>query len=240
MLNGYIKLFRRFAEWEWYSDVNTKVVFLHLLLKANHKPSKYQGHYVPSGSVVTGRVSLSTELGLTEKQIRIALQKLESTGEIARKRASKFSIISLLKWDTYQATSDSEGQQRASRGPAEGQQRATSEECKNGRMEEGKNKKPRSAISFSKWPSEPSKEVLADWLRYRKSMKAEFTQTAANRMANEINQAHKSLGMSVDDCLGIAMEAGWRGFKYDWAVKRANTDSGSGGNSMQRKIKVLN
>ena len=29
--SGYIKLYRSLLNWEWYDDINTKTVFLHLL-----------------------------------------------------------------------------------------------------------------------------------------------------------------------------------------------------------------
>ena len=40
-MSGWIKIHRQILEWEWYSDTNTFRVFLHLLLKANHKEKKY-------------------------------------------------------------------------------------------------------------------------------------------------------------------------------------------------------
>ena len=40
---GWIKLHRKFLKWEWYSDINTKSLFLHLLLTANHKDKQWQG-----------------------------------------------------------------------------------------------------------------------------------------------------------------------------------------------------
>lgn len=129
---GWVKLHRRLLDWQWYKDVPVRIVFEHLLLTANHKEGRFAGHDVPVGSTVTGRKSLADQTGLTEKQVRNALKKLENTGELAIKRASKFSIISIVKWSDYQ----DEGQQGASRGPAEGQQRATLEECKNIRKEE--------------------------------------------------------------------------------------------------------
>lgn len=33
----YVKISRKILEWEWYTDINTKVLFLHILLKANWK-----------------------------------------------------------------------------------------------------------------------------------------------------------------------------------------------------------
>ena len=41
MNEGFIKIYRQLLEWEWYTDTNTKVLFLHCLLKANFKTKKY-------------------------------------------------------------------------------------------------------------------------------------------------------------------------------------------------------
>jgi len=30
-------------DWEWYDDINTKVLFIHLLIKANWKEKKWRG-----------------------------------------------------------------------------------------------------------------------------------------------------------------------------------------------------
>jgi hypothetical protein len=42
-MNGYIKLHRKLVDWEWYTDIPTKTLFIHLLLVANHKPNKWRG-----------------------------------------------------------------------------------------------------------------------------------------------------------------------------------------------------
>ena len=40
---GFIALYRKMLDWDWYTDTNTKSLFIHLLLKANHKDVNYQG-----------------------------------------------------------------------------------------------------------------------------------------------------------------------------------------------------
>ena len=60
-------------------------------------------------------------------------------------------------------------------------------------------------------------------MKVRKEQRAPLTQTAITRMAGELQQAHAG-GMSVDDCIGLAAEKGWRGFKYQWALN-ANSDN---------------
>ena len=99
---GYIKLFRSMNKWEWYSDVNTKAVFLHLLLNANLEESRFRNHVVPKGSLVIGRKSLSETLGISEQSVRTALNHLKTTNEITIKSTNKFSIVTVVNWEKYQ------------------------------------------------------------------------------------------------------------------------------------------
>jgi hypothetical protein len=39
-MSGWIKIHRSILEWEWYEDTNTFRLFMHLILKANHKDRK--------------------------------------------------------------------------------------------------------------------------------------------------------------------------------------------------------
>ena len=91
--------------WGWYQDVNTKVVFLHLLLTANFKDTEWQGISVKRGDVVTSLSHLANELNLSVQNVRTALNHLRSTGEITSRSHSKFTIISILKYNEYQADS---------------------------------------------------------------------------------------------------------------------------------------
>ena len=100
---GWVRIHRQFIEWEWYSDINTKVLFIHLILKANHKDNKYKGKVVKRGSLVTGRKLLSMEVGLSEQQVRTSLHKLKSTNEITIKTSKKGTIIQVVNYDKYQA-----------------------------------------------------------------------------------------------------------------------------------------
>jgi len=100
--DGWIKLHRKILDWEWYDDPNTFRLFLHLLLIANHEDKKYRGVLVKRGSVVTGRIKLAEELGLSEREVRTALTKLKSTSEVTSKSTNKFTIVSIINYDKYQ------------------------------------------------------------------------------------------------------------------------------------------
>lgn len=102
MRGGYIKLHRKFTKWGWYSDPNTKAVFLHLLLTASWEECEYRGYKIKPGQVVTGRKLLKKELKLSEQEIRTALEHLKSTNEITIKSTNKFSIITIENWGKYQ------------------------------------------------------------------------------------------------------------------------------------------
>lgn len=106
MNNGFIKLFRSIEEWEWYKDQNTKDLFIHLLIKANWEETRYRGHTVPKGSVVTGIHSLAESLGISEQSVRTSLKHLKSTGEITIKSTNRFSIISIANWEKFQGFSE--------------------------------------------------------------------------------------------------------------------------------------
>lgn len=103
MDEGYIKLYRSMNKWEWYSDVNTKAVFLHLLLNANLEESRFKNHVVPKGSLVIGRKSLAATLGITERNVRTALKHLKMTNEVTIISTNKFSIVTVVNWEKYQA-----------------------------------------------------------------------------------------------------------------------------------------
>ena len=99
---GFIKLHRSILKWEWWEDNTTLKVFLWLLLNAQWEDSRYKGHSVPRGSLVTGRKKLAKELGMSEQMIRTSLEHLKSTNEITVKPTNRFSIISITNWEKYQ------------------------------------------------------------------------------------------------------------------------------------------
>lgn len=100
---GYVKLFRAIEKWEWYTDVNTTKLWIHCLIKANHKPMKWQGILIDTGSFVTSYPRLSRETGLSVQCVRTSLNRLKSTNEITHQSTSRFSLICVVNWLTYQS-----------------------------------------------------------------------------------------------------------------------------------------
>lgn len=86
----------------WYTDVNVRSLFEHLLRVVNKSDNVMSGLSIKAGSVLTTIPYLSFTTGLTEKQIRIACQKLISTNDISISAFhKKGSIITIVEWDKY-------------------------------------------------------------------------------------------------------------------------------------------
>jgi hypothetical protein len=103
--NGFIKTYRSLLNWEWYQNSNVKVVFLHLLLKANHSNQRWQGNLIKRGQLITSYEHLSQELGdLSVMQVRTALDKLKLTGEITSESNNLFTIITINNYGAYQGS----------------------------------------------------------------------------------------------------------------------------------------
>ncbi len=105
-IDSFIKLQRQITQWEWYTDTNTKSLFIHLVLMAQHKDTEWRGITLKRGQLLTGRLLLSKQTGLSEREIRTAINKLKTTNEIAVRTTNQFSVITVNNYNTYQEKKD--------------------------------------------------------------------------------------------------------------------------------------
>lgn len=101
--NGFVKLHRSILKWEWYDDVNTKVVFLHLLLTVSIEDGKWHGITVKRGSRVSSYAILARETKLSVDKVRTAIRHLEATGEVTRLKYPKYTVFAINNFDKYQS-----------------------------------------------------------------------------------------------------------------------------------------
>ena len=99
---GFIKLFRQILDWEWYDDLPTCRLFIHLLLKANYAERNWHGQTIERGSCITSYATLASETGLSPEQIKRALKNLTKTGEIKRITTNKNTVICVVKYADFQ------------------------------------------------------------------------------------------------------------------------------------------
>ena len=115
-------LHRSMLNWEWYQNVNTKSLFLHCLLKANHNQGTFEGEAINRGEFVTSLSKLAEETGLSVKQVRVSINHLKRTQEVASRSNSKYTVITIVNYDSYQSNGAKDG---ATEGQAKGKRRAS-------------------------------------------------------------------------------------------------------------------
>ena len=109
-MEGYVKLHRAIIQWEWYKDINTKSLFIHFLLKACFDDCSYRGSKLEKGQVITSIKKLSDETGLTVRQVRTSLNKLQGSGEITVETNNKFTLVTVVKYEDYQIAYEQESE----------------------------------------------------------------------------------------------------------------------------------
>lgn len=134
----WIKLHRSIEEWGWWTEPFTAHLFMQLLLEANWKPGSWRGIEIPVGGLVTSRKKLAEKTGLSEKQVRTALDRLKKTGEITCQPVWKATLIVVTNYARFQQLGNyaSEITQNShpegpAKGPAKGQQRASKRPSEN-------------------------------------------------------------------------------------------------------------
>lgn len=136
---GYIKLFRQIVDWEWYDDIPTCRLFIHLLLKANYAEKSWHGQTIERGSCITSYATLASETKLSPEQIKRALKNLTKTGEIKRITTNKNTVICVVKYADFQGLGFEDNKQTTSKEQTENKQTTTTKEIKNKRNKESKN-----------------------------------------------------------------------------------------------------
>ena len=165
MNEGWIKLHRRFLEWEWFDSSDMIKIFVYFLLKANHKGKNWKGIKVERGQLITGRKKLAFKLKMSEQKIRTCMERLKTTSEITTKVTNKYSIITVTNYDSYNIKNDTKQptKQHNNNQPATNQQPTNNQQTttnKNDKKEKNVNneKKYKEKITFYSNEIELNKE----------------------------------------------------------------------------------
>jgi len=151
---GWVKIHRKLLKWEWYDDINTKVVFLHLLLTVNYEAGRWQGRTIERGQRVTSLRKLAKEVRLTIDELRTALNHLKTTHEITQQSHANYSLLTVTKYNDYQQIPT----QNPKRIPHE------SHIYKNIRNKEDKNKETMNTIEDGEASSPTPKKKMEDFI----------------------------------------------------------------------------
>lgn len=198
---GFVKLYRSMLTWEWYDDINVKILFLHLILTANYEDKKWRGKVIKRGQRVVSVKKLSEELGITVQQTRTAIKKLISTNELTNSKFAECNVFTLVNYNKFQAvTNETTNHQQTSNKrltnvqqidnksittTKEYKEREEYKEYKEIKKEE-KKKQP-SESPFNKIENEKLKQALSDFKEMRKVMKKPMTEKAEQLLLNKLD-----------------------------------------------------
>ena len=111
MNEGWLKIYRKFTDWEWYDNSEMVHLFLHLILKAAPCDKTWQGVQIRRGQAIVGRQKLSAETGISEMKIRTCMARLQESGEIEVISSNRFTIVTVCNYDVYQPVESEINQQ---------------------------------------------------------------------------------------------------------------------------------
>ena len=97
-LNGWIKLHRKYIEEDWYRDPKQRNIYIHLLITAAHEPTFIRGIYLRPGQTVTTVSELVKVSGMTTRQVRTGLKRLEQNHLVTSQTTNRFTVINIENW----------------------------------------------------------------------------------------------------------------------------------------------
>jgi uncharacterized protein YfkK (UPF0435 family) len=107
MHRGYVKVWRKIIDAGWLQNHKLCSLWLWCLIKASHKEFDAivgcQTVHLMPGEFVFGLKAASKELKISIQSIRTLLDFLKTSQNLTIKSTNKFSIVSVVNWNTYQA-----------------------------------------------------------------------------------------------------------------------------------------
>ena len=229
-MEGWVRIHRKMLSWQWYDDMPTKCLFLHLLLISNYTQSEWHGITVERGQIVTSYKNLATQTGLSVQQTRLALDKLQRTKEITIKTTNKFSIITICNYDSYQdenfTNNKQNNKQRTNKQQTKNKQTTTTKEYNNiinkKNIKEKINKKEKEEKINENFKTllldaGVAEDVASEFIEIRKAKGALNTAIAFRVLTEEAQKAGWSLAQAVEK----AVKMQWKTFRADYVGRDA-------------------
>lgn len=187
----FIKIDRKILQWEWYLNINTKVVFLHCLLKANWKDGKWQGIDIKRGSFISSYNKIASETALSVMEVRTALNHLKCTGEVTSKAHSKYTVFTVKNYDYYQSINKQNNVLLTNNQQTINTQLTTIEEKKEVKKERKENKEGTNVPKKTESGFFPDCELnksFVDYIQMRKQIKKPMTDRAIQLAVKKLKE----------------------------------------------------
>lgn len=97
----YVGVNRKIITWKFHQDSNTVNTLIHLLALSNDKETIFQGMRIGVGQVVMTKMELAQLVGLSYKQMRVCIERLEQCNIIRVNTNHHTTVFSVLQSDLY-------------------------------------------------------------------------------------------------------------------------------------------
>jgi hypothetical protein len=236
MDTGYIKLWRKSMDSAVWQCPDLWRTWTCCLMLANHREAfvKIDRLTVPikikAGQFITGRFEFHQAMYPQRKKNNKSpitvwrwLQCLEKLQNLNIETNKRFSIITIVNWDSYQGNgfiNDHLNEPQAiNRRSTDDQQTITNKNDKNVKNE----KKTTIAEKFDPVLYRPSFIPESLWLAFldnRKFKKLQNSEVALKVICKQFGLAIDA-GYPIDDCIGAYVSSGWQTFKPEYMANRA-------------------
>lgn len=179
MSSGWIKLHRQLTEWEWYDDINTSRLYIHLLLTANHKDNNWRGITIKRGSRLTSLDKLSSETSLSVSKIRTSIKKLILTNEIASESHTQHTVFIIKNYESYQGDDKQIDKPVTNESQTDDKRIATNNNVK---KEKNVNKTKKEWVA----PENLNMKAWKEFEQHRKEINKSMTDLSKTKAANQI------------------------------------------------------
>ena len=206
--NGYIRLHRKLINWEWYKNQNTKDLFIHLLMTVNYEDKNLEGITIKRGSRVASYSTLERELGISIQSLRTAVKHLKSTKDITSEQQGKFTVFTVVNYDTYQFNQQ-DNQQTTNKALTSDQQRTNNDVIKINKDNEAININKYIHAVLEKNKNPKLLEAYLEFAKHRNKMKRPMTAKAVDLLINKVNKLEP---FNIDRQIAVinqAIECGW-------------------------------
>jgi hypothetical protein len=208
---GWISLHRKLLKNPIFKNHKLLQTFLYCLLKATHEDYDLlvgdQMVSLQKGQLATGRKAISSATNLSEQNVRTALLRLEKLGILTIKPTSKYSLITVVAWDSYQGPN----QQVTNNQPTSNQQVTTNNNINNINNINKEIVIP-NGINATAWQ---------EWIKYRKEKKKAVSKAAATKQFKLLLQYNESQQQEI---INHSIQNDYQGlFKLKAASNEKNT-----------------
>ena len=105
-MEGYIKLARKITNSSVFDNPYLLKIWIWILCKSTHKEYSQmvglQEIHLKKGQLIFGRKKAAEQLKMKESNVYKLIKTLEKMGRITINSNNKFSLISVVNWETYQ------------------------------------------------------------------------------------------------------------------------------------------